>query len=132
MAEKKKEKRCKLTEAEKRERVAAALAKKKELESRAIQIVHREATNDSFMFILNGFSVSGMIRSVRIVLNRSVLRRYPKQLTVRSNFLLFPRVFRGVMDWIRIRPFNVVIILYRLKRLHFKIKKKLKLMDNVL
>jgi hypothetical protein len=58
MAEKKKEKRCKLTEAEKRERVAAALAKKKELESRAIQIVHREATNASLVSSLNGFSVS--------------------------------------------------------------------------
>ena len=47
MSEKKKEKRSKLSEAEKRERVAAALAKKKDLESRAIQIVHREAKNAS-------------------------------------------------------------------------------------
>jgi hypothetical protein len=47
MAEKKKEKSCKLTEAEKRERVAVALAKKKELESRAIQIVHRQERNAS-------------------------------------------------------------------------------------
>jgi uncharacterized membrane-anchored protein len=39
----KKGKKVKMTEAEKRERVAQALAKKKEVEARALEIVHREA-----------------------------------------------------------------------------------------
>jgi dsDNA-binding SOS-regulon protein len=42
MAEKK-GKKVKMTEAEKREKVALALAKKKEVEARALEIVHREA-----------------------------------------------------------------------------------------
>jgi hypothetical protein len=42
MADKTKEKKSKLSEAEKREKVALALAKKKQMERRALEIVHRE------------------------------------------------------------------------------------------
>ena len=49
MAEKK-GKKVKMSESEKREKVSVALAKKKEMEGRALEIVHREACTSGCVY----------------------------------------------------------------------------------